>query len=65
MACAVVSSRDFDVAVDGGAAQTVTLNTDTTDESGFLAAINGQLTGATASVAGGKLVITSDTAGAG
>jgi len=54
----------FDVTVDGGAAQTVTLNTDLTDQAGFLAGINGQLTGATASVVGGDLVITSGTAGA-
>jgi flagellin len=55
----------FAVDVDGaGSPQTVTLATDTTDEAGFLSAINGQLTGATASVAGGKLVITSDTPGA-
>ena len=53
----------FDVAVNGGAAQTVLLNTDTVDQTGFLLAINGQLTGATASVVGTQLVITSNTPG--
>lgn len=63
----------FNVAVDGGGAQTITLDgstdgagtgTATTDEAGFLATINSQLSGATASVVSNKLVITSDTAGA-
>lgn len=58
------NSVSFDVAVDGNPAQTVTLSTDLTDQAGFLANINGQLTGATASVVSSKLVITSDTAGA-
>ena len=53
----------FNVTVDGGSAQTVTLNTDTTNQAGFLTAINGQLTGATASVVADRLVITSDQAG--
>lgn len=53
----------FNVAVDGGAAQTVTLNTDTTNQAGFLAAINGQLAGATATVVSDRLVITSNNAG--
>jgi len=52
----------FDVSVDGGTTtDTVTLNTDTTNETGFLAAINGQLNGVTASVVGGALVFTADT----
>lgn len=52
----------FDVSVDGGTTtDTVTLNTDTTNEAGFLAAINGQLNGVTASVSGGALVFTADT----
>ncbi|OUS16791.1 hypothetical protein A9Q88_06325 [Gammaproteobacteria bacterium 50_400_T64] len=53
----------FDVAVDGGTAQTVTLNTDLTNSAGMLSNINGQLTGAVASVASGKLVITSGSTG--
>ncbi len=53
----------FNVAVDGGAAQTVTLNTDTTNQTGFLASINGQLAGATATVVADRLVITSNNAG--
>jgi flagellin len=52
----------FNVAVDGGAAQTVTLNTDTTNQTGFLAAINGQLAGATATVSADRLVLTSNNA---
>ena len=53
----------FNVAVDGGTAQTVTLNTDTTNQTGFLASINGQLAGATATVVADRLVITSNNAG--
>lgn len=53
----------FNVAVDGGAAQTVTLNTDTTNQAGFLSAINGQLAGATATVVSDRLVLTSNNAG--
>ena len=55
----------FDVAVDGGAAQTVTLDAAIADDTALLAAINGQLTGAVASLDGnGLLVITSGTTGA-
>lgn len=55
----------FDVSVDGGLAQTVTLNVDTVNQATFLAVINAQLTGATASVnSSNQLVITSDTPGA-
>ena len=58
----------FDVSGDGGVTtDTVTLNTNTNDETGFLNAINTQLTtsGVTASVDGdGKLVFTSDTGAA-
>ena len=53
----------FNIAVDGGAAQTITLNTDTTNQTGFLSAINGQLAGAVASVAADRLVFTSNNAG--
>ncbi len=58
-------SASFDVAVDGGAAQTVTLDSSIADDTALLTAINGQLTGATASLDGdGFLVITSATTGA-
>lgn len=54
----------FDVSVDGGAAQTITLNSNLSDSTGLLAAINGQLTGATASVDGSDVLsITSDQTG--
>ena len=54
----------FDVSVDGGAAQTITLNTNVSDITGLLTSINGQLTGATASVDGGNVLsITSDQTG--
>jgi len=55
----------FDVSVDGGGPQTVTLNVNTANQATFLAVVNAQLTGATASVNGSnQLVITSDTPGA-
>jgi len=58
----------FNVSGDGGSTtDTVTLNTNTNNETGFLSAINTQLTnsGVTASVDGdGKLVFTSDTGAA-
>ncbi len=64
-ATTTAGSASFDVAVDGGAAQTVTLDTAIADDTALLAAINGQLTGATASLDGdGYLVITSATTGA-
>jgi flagellin len=53
----------FDVSSDGGiTTDTVTLSSDLTDETGFLNGINTQLTSSnvTASVAGGKLVFTTD-----
>ena len=54
----------FDVSVDGGTAQTITLNSNLSDSTGLLAAINGQLTGATASVDGSNVLsITSDQTG--
>jgi len=56
----------FDVSLDGGTTtDTVTLTTDTTNEAGLLAAINGQITQAiTASVDGsGNLVFTADATG--
>ena len=56
----------FDVSLDGGTTtDTVTLNSNTTDETGFLAAINGQIAQAiTASVdGGGNLVFTADATG--
>ncbi len=59
-----IDQVSFDVSVNGGAAQTVTLNTNLTAGTAFQDAISAQLTGATASIDGGKLVITSDTAGA-
>jgi flagellin len=58
----------FDVTIDGGAVQTITLDDSYTSQSDILnkagTGINDQLTGATATVAGGKLVITSDSTGA-
>ncbi|MDP1931192.1 MAG: flagellin [Gammaproteobacteria bacterium] len=54
----------FDVTVDGGAAQTVTLSTNIGNQGDLLTAINGQLVGATASVDDdGFLTITSATTG--
>ena len=54
----------FSVKVGGAGAETVTLNTNLVDESGFLAEINTQITeAATATVVGGKLVITADATG--
>lgn len=63
------TAASFDVAVDGGTAQTIAIVGDysgATDATGLLGEINGQLTGATASVDAttGALVITSDTTGA-
>ena len=63
----------FDVAVDGGAPQTITLNAAYANQTELLNAtvgvegydgINAQLVGATASIVGGNLVITSGTTGA-
>lgn len=67
-------SLTFDVAVDGGSAQTITFTAATVTAAGgdgsdgvsideAVDTINNQLTGATASQSGGKLVITSDTTG--
>jgi len=64
---AAITKQDlvFDVAVDGGGAQTITLGSDIADSTALLAAVNGQLTGATASItAGGDFSIVSDTTGA-
>ena len=60
-----IDTLTFDVSVDGGAAQTILLNTDTANESGFLNAINAQLTGATAQKQAGTgfLEIVSNTQG--
>jgi flagellin len=66
----------FDITVDGGAAQTIDLNTasltaagvgggDITSNAQLVDVINDQLTGATAAVVGGQIVITSDTDGTG
>jgi len=62
-------SASFDLAIDGGAAFTITLDSAIADDTALLAAINGQITtnggGATASLDGdGFLVITSATTGA-
>lgn len=61
----VDTSASFDVEVDGGAAQSVALTTNIATSGDLLTAINGQLTGATASIDGdtGFLTITSDTDG--
>lgn len=60
-----VDTLAFDVAVDGGAAQSVLIDSNIADNTGFLAVVNGQLTGATASFDGttGFFTITSDTTG--
>ncbi len=56
----------FDVSLDGGTTtDTVTLNSNTTNEAGFLAEINSQISQAiTVSVSGGDLVFTADTGAA-
>jgi flagellin len=55
---------DVDLALGSGT-ETITLNADYTDETGLLAAINGQISEAvTASVVGGKLTFTADANGA-
>ena len=58
----------FTVAVDGGVAQTITLDQNYLTQAALLTGggfgINDQLVGATASIVGGNLVITSNTAGA-
>ena len=60
-----VNTVTFDVDLaSGSGTETVTLNADYTDETGFLAAINGQLSEAiTASVVGNKLTFTADANG--
>lgn len=54
----------FDLGVDGNATQAVNLNTAYADQTALLTDLNGQITNATATIAGGKLVVTSDAAGA-
>ncbi len=51
----------FDISVNGGAVQSIDINQNNADNTALLAEINGEITGATASIVGGKLVITSDT----
>ncbi len=58
-----VNNLTFDISVDGGASQGIDINQNNADQVALLAEINGELTGATASIAGGKLVFTSDTTG--
>lgn len=60
----VPNDLSFDVAVDSGANQTITLNAAYADQTALLAAITPQLAGATASIVGGNLVITSGSTGA-
>lgn len=55
----------FDVTLAGEAAQEITLNSTYADGDALATAINGQLTGATASFADGILTITNDTTGTG
>jgi len=55
----------FQVAVDGGNAQTITLSGNMTNATDYLNSINGQLVGATASQNAGVLTITSNTTGTG
>lgn len=61
-----LNSITFEISVDGGAAQEITLNTNLADADALVAAIQAQLEGATVSVADGTgfLTITSDTTGA-
>ncbi|MGM0632780.1 MAG: flagellin [Pseudomonadota bacterium] len=61
----VDTSASFDVEVDGGSVQNVDLSTNIASSGDLLTAINGQLTGASASIDGdtGFLTITSDTTG--
>jgi flagellin len=55
----------FDLAVDGGAAQTVSLNSNYAGTDQLLTAINNQITGATATInSSGFLTFTSETGGA-
>ncbi len=54
----------FDVTIDGGSAQTVTLTTDLSGGTDFIDAVSAAVTGGTASLSGGNLVVTSDSAGA-
>lgn len=65
-AATTATNATFDVAVDGGTAQSVDVNVNATDSATLLTEINGQLTGATASldVTTGFLVITSAATGA-
>ncbi len=53
----------FDVTVDSGSAQTIALGTDLSGGTDFIDAVNAGLTGATASLSGGNLVVTSDSTG--
>lgn len=60
------TAATFSVAVDGGAVQNVTVDNNVTNSADLLTEINGQLSGATASLdaTSGALVITSNTTGA-
>ncbi|MDT8428257.1 MAG: flagellin [Pseudomonadales bacterium] len=66
VAATTATNATFDVAVDGGAVQSVDVNVNAIDSTTLLTEINGQLTGATASLDAttGFLVITSSTTGA-
>ncbi len=55
----------FNVTLAGGSAQTITLDAQYADGDALATAINTQLTGATASFAGGTMTITNDTTGTG
>lgn len=58
------TNATFTIEVDGGAAQSINVNTSIANSSALLAAINGQLNDATASLnVDGQLVLTSDTTG--
>lgn len=57
-------SVSLDITVDGGTAQTITLDSNYTNGDALASAINGQLTGATAAFANGEITITSATTGA-
>jgi flagellin len=61
---ATSGTAEFTVTVDGGTAQTVTLDQDYTDAAAKLTAINDQLSGVTASYgSAGELVLTADAVG--
>lgn len=60
------NDANFDISVDGAAAQTVSVSSNTGDIAGLLTELNSQITGATVtSDSNGALVFTSDSAGSG